>query len=440
MGESIEVGRRGLLWAAVAGAALPATLLSACGGGSDSSSSDGAARLRLINASNGYASLDLRVDDGVVQGAVAYGTAGSYSSVSTASISTVIASAGSSTALSTASRTLAKDVSYTLLAYGWAGALKTAILQDDVAAADAGKAKLQVLNLAADAGTLDVYLTGNDDLLDDATALTSGLAGGATLSHTSIGAGSYRLRVTGNGDKSDLRLDVTGLALTSTQVASLMLVPGAGGVLVHAVLALQQGSVTALSNRQARVRVVSAVGTNGRVTATVGGSTLASAIVSPTIGNYDQVSASTGALPVVLSVNGAAVPVADLAVAAGGDYTLLVWGPAGAPQTTLVADDNRLPANSGNAKVRLVHVVSGLDAALTLTADFSAIAASIAGGQASAYASVVASSAMRLEVNSPLSSTALYTLSSVNVLAKGLYTVFMVGDSASPVGVLRRER
>ncbi|OYU75549.1 MAG: hypothetical protein CFE45_32615, partial [Burkholderiales bacterium PBB5] len=324
---------------------------------------------------------------------------------------------------STASRTLAKDVAYTLLAYGWAGALKTAILQDDVAGADAGKAKLQVLNLAADAGTLDVYLTGNDDLLDDATALTTGLAGGATLSHTSISAGSYRLRVTGNGDKTDLRLDVTGLALTTTQVASLLLVPGPGGVLVHAVLAVQQGTVTTLSNKQARVRVVSAVGGNGRVTASVGGSTLASGIVSPTIGNYAQVTANTGALPVVLAVNGTLVPVADLALAAGGDYTLLVWGPAGAPQTTLVTDDNRLPATSGNAKVRLVHGVSGLDAALTLTADFSAIASSVAGGQASAYASVVASSAMRLEVNSPLSSTALYTLSSVNVLAKGLYTV-----------------
>jgi hypothetical protein len=439
MGESIEWGRRGLLWAAVAGAAVPSALLSACGGGG-SSSSDGAARLRLFNVSNGYPSLDLRVDDVVVQGAVAYGAAGSYSSVSTASISTVISSAGSSTALSTASRTLAKDVSYTLLAYGWAGALKTAILQDDVAGADAGKAKLQVLNLAADAGTLDIYLTGNDDLLDDATALTTGLAGGATLSHTSISAGSYRLRVTGNGDKTDVRLDVTGLALTTTQVASLVLVPGAGGVLVHAVLAVQLGAVTALSNRQARVRVVSAVGGNGRVTAALGGSTLASAVTSPTIGNYGQVTATGSALPVVLSVNGSAVAVADVAVAAGGDYTLLVWGTAAAPQTSWLVDDNRLPATSGNAKVRLVHAVAGLDAALTLTADFSAIASSVAVGQASAFANVVASSAMRLEVNSPLSTNALYTLSSVAIAAKGLYTVFMLGDATAPVGALRKER
>lgn len=439
MGESIDVGRRGLLWGAVAGAAVPSALLSACGGGG-SSSSDGAARLRLLNVSNGYPSLDLRVDDVVAQGAVAYAAAGSYSSVSTASISTVITSAGSSTALSTASRTLAKDVAYTLVAYGWAGALKTAILQEDVAGADAGKAKLQVLNLATDAGTLDIYLTGNDDLLDDATALTTGLAGGATLSHTSISAGSYRLRVTGNGDKTDVRLDVTGLALTTTQVASLVLVPGAGGVLVHAVLAVQQGAVSALSNRQARVRVVSAVGGNGRVTAAVGGSTLASAVTSPTIGNYAQVTTTGSALPVVLSVNGSVVAVADVAVAAGGDYTLLVWGPASAPQTTLVSDDNRLPATSGNAKVRLVHAVAGLDAALTLTADFSAIASSVAGGQASAFANVVASTAMRLEVNSPLSTTALYTLSSVGIVAKGLYTVFMLGDATAPMGALRKER
>jgi hypothetical protein len=429
-------------WLAMAGAVA----LAGCGGNSND---DGSAQVRLLNATNGYpsttagyAALDLYLD-GTLQtsnSGLAYGGVGSYTGVSsTDSRVTAIMSGGQTTALSSSSRSFVKDVSYTLVAYGWAGALKVAQIEEDITAADSGKSKLTVSNLATDAGSVDVYVMGTADSLDSATPLTSSLAGGSSVSSLNPGVGTFRVVVTAANDKTDVRLDATGLTLASTQVGTLMLTSGSGGTLVNALMAIQKGTVTALNNTKARARVVGSVSGNGRVTLQTMGSTLAAAATSPSIGSYTLIDGSTSA-PVTVSVNGTAVAVANQALVAGGDYTLMVWGDAAAPQFTLVADDNRLPSVTSNAKLRLVHGVAGLTAPLTLAADFSAVASSVAQGQASAWANVTASSAMRLEVTSPLSSTPLWTLTDATVSAKGLYTVFMLGDSTAPQAVLRKDR
>lgn len=434
MGTWIDRGRPWWAWVAVLG--LVAAGLAGCGGGSEGRQ----ASLRLVNAAQGYAALDLYVDDARRATAVARGTASGYAAVTAGSaVSTVLTSAGSTTALSTVSRTLTRDTPYTLVAHGWAGALKVALLQDDVAAAASGKAKLLVMNLGTDAGALDVYLTGEAESLDDAVAVAGSVAAGGTAGHLTLGAATYRLRVTGAGDKSDLRLDVSGVALASTQVATLLLTPATGGVLVDGHLLVQQGSATALANTRARARVVAAVGGNGRVSASLAGTPVASALTAPGVGGYTLV-ASGNAVPLVLSVNGSAVAVPAPALPAGGDHTLLVWGPAAAPQLAVLSDDNRLPTGSSQARLRLVNGLSGPGAGLDLEADFSAVAGNVAAGTASAYGLVNASTAMRLEVKSPLSANPLYSLTDARIDARGVYTVFMLGDAAGPQALLRRER
>ncbi|HSW08832.1 DUF4397 domain-containing protein [Aquabacterium sp.] len=419
-------------------AVVVSAVLAACGGkGSDDD--DGTARIRLLNASGAYASLDFYVDDVKKNSGLGYGAVGEYASVSTsASLSTVITNTGSTSALSTTGRSLSKDVAYTVVAYGWQGAMKTALLEENVTAADSGKTKLMVLNSAIDAGSVDVYLTGTDEALDNASAVAASVAGGATVGYTSVTSGTYRLRVTAAGDKSDLRLDVSGLTLASTQVATLIVTPGSGGVLVHALLAVQQGSVSAFNNNLARARVVASVAGNGKVTASLGGSTLLSGGTSPTIGSYGTFVANNSALQLV--VNGTPVAVTAPALAAGSDTTLLVWGSAAAPQLAVINDDNRLPTLSTNAKLRLVHAVSGLSDALTLTADFSVIAGDVLPGTASAFGNVTGGSSLRLDVSSPLSTAALYTLSDGTLASRGVYTLFMLGEAAQPSAALRKER
>lgn len=415
--------------------ALGVALLVGCGGSSGSSTS---ASLRLMNVASGYASVDLAIDGAAANAGVGFGQVGSYAHAATTGVSTVISETGSISALSTSTRTLAKDEHYTLLVYGSTGAVKTALITENATAAASGFTNLQIMNLAPDAGAVDVYLTGSGDLLANATPTASGVAASDTVPYVAVTSATYRLRVTGAGDKNDLRLDVSGLVLSSTQAATLVLAEGTGGVLVNAALLVQQGAATPLANAQARLRVVSAVTAGAAVTANVSGSTVASAAVAPNIGDYKLVAGSTAA-PVTLSVDGLAVPVTSPSLVPGGDYTLLVWGDAAAPHTTLVADDNRYATVTGAAKMRLINGTTGASVPLTLKADFSVVAQSVAQGQASDYANVAASTAMRLDVSSP-TNAAVYSLTDANIVAKGVYTIYLLGDAAAPVADLRKLR
>lgn len=114
-------------------------------------------------------------------------------------------------ALSTTLRAFTQGGHCTLLAYGSAGALKTDVIEESVAAAATNLTRLQVLHRAPDAGAVDLYPTGNTDAVDSATAMASNLGVGSNLSYIPVTSGIYRLRVTGAGDKTDLRLDVAGL-------------------------------------------------------------------------------------------------------------------------------------------------------------------------------------------------------------------------------------
>ncbi len=434
-GQDVRQRRRWLAsWAGLAGAAVLA--VAGCGGSSNSGSDT--ASVRLLNASTGYASLDLALGTTSTNTAISPGAVGSYADVATTGVATVITATGSPAALSSITRTFSKATHYTLMAYGQAGALKTVMIAEEVAAAASGQASLQTLNLALNAGTLDIYLTGSADALADASPVATGVAAGGNTSFTTLTAGTYRLRVTGSGDKTDLRLDVQGLVLGSTQVASLVLSEGIGGVLVNSVLVQQQGTSAALNNTQARVRVVSAVTAGASVTARVGGTPVAAGVTAPNIGSYAQV-AGGGTVPVLLSVNGTAVAVANQPLPVGGDFTLLVWGTAAAPQVTRLVDDNRYPTVAGNAKIRLINGTTGTATAMTLKADFSAVAASINPGQASDYGNVAANNAMRLDVSSGSNAT-LFTLTGATVAAKGLYTMYLLGDAAAPVADFRRDR
>ncbi len=414
------------------------TLLSGCGSGSSSS---GNASVRLLNATAGYKSLDLALDTVATNKAVLPGAVGSYASASSSGVSTVVTATDSTAALSTATRTLNKDAHYTLIAYGSSGALKTALIQEDVAAAAANVTSLQVANLAPDAGAVDVYLTGSTDTLDSATAMASNVNVGVSGFYTSVTSGTYRLRVTGAGLKSDLRLDVQGLVLSSTQVATLVLAEGAGGVLVNGVLVVQQGAASGatLANNQARLRVISAVTNGSTVTASVGNTPVATGVTSPNIGGYIQVPASSGA-PVVVSVNNVQVPVANQLLLNAGDYTMLVWGSAAAPQVTLLADDNRFPTVSGNANIRMINATSGASTSLTLKVDFSVVAQSVGQGQASSYTNVPASTTSRLDVTSATGTPPPYSATPVPFAAKGLYTMYILGDSGAPLQDFRKER
>jgi len=416
-------------------AALPLALLSACGGSDDD---DGPGQVRLINATTEYASLDFYASDARVSAAVLQDSVSDYVSLGSGSVTFKLKVADSATTSLATARTVTSGVNSTLVAYTTGGTLRTVYMNESEGAPTSGTAKLRVFNGSSEAGSLDVYLTSVGGTLDQVSALINSLGSTYFSSYGEIGRGSYRLVVTSPGNKTDIRLDIPSISFADQQVATLILTNTPGGVLVHGLLLNQSGALSPQKNTSARIRLVAGTTANGTVAAAVNGSTLASGLRSPSVGSYTLVPA--GVMNTDIQVNGVTVGVSGLSATAGADLSLLVLGTPAAPQVTLLSDDNHPPTTSTNAKLRLVNGVNGLNGSITLTADYSAVASNVAFADASAAASVLAGTDYRLEASSPVSSAELYLATEVTLQATRVYTVFMLGDTTAPLGVLRRDR
>jgi hypothetical protein len=421
-------------------AVLAALSLSGC----DSGSSSDHAQIRLLNASPGYTSLDLYAngeDDDTDQqriAAVAFDSVSAYTQIDSGTYNVKFKRARVTSTLQTLSaQLLADDTHSTFIAFGSTGHFSAVQLSDDVTAPDSGLVKVQLLN-AAEAGTLDVYLTESSVSLDDATPVFAAVTPAGTGALTTIDSGDYRLRVTGSSDPDDLRLDVPAITLDSKEVVTLILTATEGGVLVNVLLLPQQGNITRFANTKARVRGAVGIANGTQVTLRAGGVTLLNNNAVGVVGAYAQVEA--GSTAIGLGVNGAAVTVPDQTLTAGGEYTLLVWSSANGTQTTLISDDNRLPSASGKAKVRVMNGLSALNVPVTMFVNFFPQVENIAVGQASAFAEVDDGTDYQLDVSNTDTADPLLTKTGVTLQASGVYTLFMSSSGGTISGTLRKDR
>ncbi|MBL8289417.1 MAG: DUF4397 domain-containing protein [Rubrivivax sp.] len=394
------------------------------------------ARVRLVNATRDYAALELRVDGTLRQGAVAYGGAAGYVEIDPDRSSSSITTPGSAAALLSFTPAVVQNKDYTVLAFGKAGTLRQLVLDENQSAPASGKTGLRVLNAAADAGALDVYLTAASDALATAVPVRAAAAYGELSPALDVNGGTWRLRVTGASTKTDLRLDAADIALPAGQVAVLVLTPSAGGTLVDALLVKQREAIVQADGTHARVRAMAGVAGGGAVTATLGGVSLLDSATA-VAGNYRFVPA--GASAPVISVNGNSVGAPATALAAGRDATLLVYGPAATPAAVWLADDNQLPAASGTARIRLVNASTGIAGAVSLSVDGEAVGnGSVAEGTSSAYSEVTASTSATLAASS--GGVSLFSASNQTLAAGGVYTVFVIGAPGATTGIIKRDR
>lgn len=420
---------------AVAVLSLP--LLQACGGGSNDGGGSGS--LRLVNAADGYASLDVYADDTKIGDAVTSDSAGDYTTLGSGSHTLKLKRTGSSTTSSSSTRTVSGDTAYTLLAYNTAESLRTVLLTENQAAPTGGTAAFRAFNAATEAGALDVYVTDTAATsLDDSSTTVTSLATERVSNYTEISAGTYSVWVTGAGDKTDLRLRLPSVALTDQQITTLVLTATPGGVLVHGLSLDQKGSVTARKNPSARVRLVASAAANGSASASVNGVSLSAGLTSPTVGNYVLVPA--GAATLNVSLGGTALTAPATTLAAGSDSTLLVMSNNGTGSVTVLDDDNRPALSSANAMMRLVHGVGSLASPVTLTVDFRALATDVTTGTASAPASLAATTTGRVEATTPTVNGSLFLADDVTLVAGKVYTLFILDGKSAPTGVLSRDR
>jgi hypothetical protein len=423
-------------------ASASSLLLAACGKGSGSDT--GNSTVRALNLSNDLTSLDLYLGGAKAFGNVGIGVMASYGTFTAGSNTLNVNSTGNTTTLFTGSYTLSKDAHYTAIVWGPQSSLRVSTLpeDEDTTAIASGNTRVRMFNATTETGSMDVYFTASDADLGASTPTQGALTTGALAGFKEIPSGTYRLRVTGVGNPNDVRLDIAAVTLAAGQYQTLVITAGAGGVLVNGTLIQQQGNATALTNTKARVRVIASVDSAGVVAATVGGTVLAGGLLSPAVGQYTLVDAGT-AISTTLRINGSIVVAGPMAYTAGADYTLLVYGQAGAGQYTAINDDNRLPLSTTRTKIRLVNGVANLDP-LTMLVDYGAVSASsnVVAGTASAYSQIGSNAGAQIEVDSPtLGPVYLTTRTNGDVLAsQGVYTVFILSGKSTPTGTLRNER
>jgi Domain of unknown function (DUF4397) len=434
------IGVAALLAAAV-------VILSSCG------SSSGSADIRMLNVSTGYSSLDLYESNNgntnpsytaQIQG-VAYEALSNYSSITSGTYSLEFRTTGSTSALATDGSENLTDGSHNLyVGYGSSGNFATLKIGEDQSSANSGYAKVTVVN-ASEAGNVDVYLTDSTTDLVNASPVVSNLATGATSTITET-SGNYRLRVVGTGNTTDLRADVAQVTFNSTTVNSLLLTSTTGGMLVNVSLVPQQGALTTYNTTQARIRGAVGIANGTKVdNATIEGTNiLTDATVGVIGGTYYLVDAGSD-LPLSVTVDGTAVTVPNQTLAAGADYTLLLWSNASGTQASLIPDVNTLPTNlATKARVRVLNGMSGLGDPLTLLVNFETDATGVTLGSASdstsAQAEFASGTSNEVQVLDTNTSATLTSQTTVTLNAGSVYTMFMAGSGSAVIATLREDR
>ena len=422
-------------------AALPASLaalltLNACGG---SFGTEG--QVRIVNATRAGTTLDLYAGTDRIAASIAAGNASGYVDLDEDSYTFNVKNSGSSSTTSSLSGTVDKESHYAVVAYATGGTLSTVYVDENEGAPSSGYAKLRVFNAASsEVDSVDVYLRSSacSGLSSSDGAFASAVTD-LQDSYGEIGAGTYYVCVTGAGDKTDLRLEIPGLALANQQIATLILTNSTGGFLLDGLLLNQQGTLDAHANTSVRMRLVADATSSGVVTATANGTTLGASYSSPTVGGYKLVSA--GDLTLGVSINGTAIDASGFSATAGSDVTLLVAGGAASPTVVLLNDDNTPSTSSTKpVRIRLVNGLNGISGSAMLTVDGDVIADSIAFGAASTSVSV-ASSAAAAQLEVSLAGTTLWAKDSQTLTSGKVYTVFLLGDASGTVtGTLRADR
>jgi len=238
--------------------------LAGCGGKGDGKGGD--AKIRLLNLSSGYSTLDMITnldeddndEDETQASSVALDAISAYATLDADTYTIKLKRTGSGSILrSFTGQQLVADTVNTYVGYGEVGQFGALLIDDTADPADAGSNKLSVANVSS-AGALDVYLTDASTNLTDTTPVLSSV--GSSLASLSTDSGTRRLRVTAAGDNTDVRLDIDSFSLPDKGVGTLILTSTQGGTLANAVYLPQGGDPARILNSKARLRGAVALG------------------------------------------------------------------------------------------------------------------------------------------------------------------------------------
>jgi Domain of unknown function (DUF4397) len=189
-----------------------------CGGGT--------AKARLLNASL-EVSINGLVNSNTFASNVTYGTASTYTAVTSGSVMLEIEPSGSTTPLLNETQVLPSNMPYTVMVAGYPPSISTAVLTDNNSPPSPGNILLRVINASPSLGTADVYVVRPNTALNSVRPTVSYLIYETASNYLSLPAGSYEVVFTQTGQTVPV-ISTGSLTFTAGQARSVVGLPGAG--------------------------------------------------------------------------------------------------------------------------------------------------------------------------------------------------------------------
>ncbi|HEX9277690.1 MAG TPA: DUF4397 domain-containing protein [Vicinamibacterales bacterium] len=398
-------------------------------------------RVRVLNLIPNAAGITLTLDtDAPVVTGLGFQQLTQYLNVNPGSREFKVSVDGGATTLIGTTLGLVAGADYTFVVFGAVEAANTVLQFDtNLPIPNGGTFFLRVIDLAAIAGGIDVYLT---PLGADISATAPVIANATYLGTTGFvpaTAGNFQLRVTPNGTKEVIFDSGTTLSFgDKTLVQVVAFAKGSAKLVNIAVLNLDQdGTGQFVDNLLAEFKLTNASSV-GPLNVFVDGVLALANVPFAGVSNYEKVIAGSR----TISIQSAATPGANLltltpSLAPATDTSIVVSGPAGALQG-LVLTDNNLPSAVDHARVRFVNASPDL-ASMDVYVNFVRLFSAVASNSASPYAELAADTtgtAYEFDFNVAGTTTPALMLPNVLIAAGKTYTVYVVGQGAARQGVV----
>lgn len=195
----------------------------------------GTSQVRLLNASPGEAALTASLAGTTIGSGVQYGTASSYTSVTSGSPTLSVTDATTSNVIINQSISLGASGYYTILAGNYSSAINATVLADNNTTPSSGSVSIRIVNASPLLGTADVYVLAPGTNLISATATVSGLNFESASSYLTLNAESYEVYFTQPGQKAAI-IDSGPLTFASQQIRTVVGLDGQSGGYTTAVL------------------------------------------------------------------------------------------------------------------------------------------------------------------------------------------------------------
>lgn len=334
--------------------------------------------------------------------------------------------------------------SYTYVVYGpVVSATGLLINENNLPTVNSGEFNFRVINAAAGIGPVDLYLTPLGTDLNTTSPTVSDVGLGAVSSFIGINVGTLEVRATATGTKNVIYDTVPQAFANGDSYEAVVFTKGSARLVSVAILdENNNGTGQVNDNLLAEFKVLNASTAGTALNVLVNGTLALSNIPYQGVSNYVTTPAGSS----TFTVQATATPGANLltlvaTLASATDTSLVFSGPTGG-LIPLVLNDNNLPPPALNARVRFVNASPGLGP-IDVYVNFSQTIPNLAQNSGSIYVNETADAtigtAFEFDFNIAGTTTPVLKLPGVVIIAGHTYTVYVVGPSNTPQGVVSQD-